>query len=530
VATHYDYSVNVTDSSMATTKLESFCAPIRVTVNPPLSAGISPGNSTVAAGQPVELFATPSEGTFPYTYQWYTGHGCVAKNVIPGQVAYVYTAKPRVTATYSVQVADSPRGASPTSVCSAATVTVNPTLTLVGGGLHLNPQGIDINQTATIAANVTWAGGTSPYSVELYSGVSSSCSLDTTTVSVLSGTNPRTIESQNVTSTVFTFASPSSNTEYCASVTAGTGPFKALFSVVRDFMLNSPPTASISYSPPSPIASGSSVILTAIPSQGISPYSYRWYAGPNCSNDVLDKSQIYTGQVWINQPSYSVLVRDSSIGVPASSHCAKVSMNVITTGPIPTEVGVSCSPLSVVVGSRPRCTALVSGIGSPTGYVTWSSNSSGTFSSPSCRLRSGVCSVWFRPNAAGSVVLTANYGGDSNHAPSAGTNSLTAKQHASRTYVRCTPTSIAASSTKTITCTATVRGYSPTGNVTWSWSGTGALSSPPVETCALAGRLTSSCSVTFGGASSGTVTVNATYSGDTNNKGSLGYSGKLKIT
>jgi hypothetical protein len=89
----------------------------------------------------------------------------------------------------------------------------------------------------------------------------------------------------------------------------------------------------------------------------------------------------------------------------------------------------------------------------------------------------------------------------------------------STTAVRCTPTSIAAGSSAVVRCTAKVKGYSPTGTVTWSSTGTGAVSLPVGTTCTLA---KGSCSVTFKGTSSGTVLIHAAYGGDPDNAGSIG--------
>ena len=69
----------------------------------------------------------------------------------------------------------------------------------------------------------------------------------------------------------------------------------------------------------------------------------------------------------------------------------------------------------------------------------------------------------------------------------------------------------------TKTCTATVTGYYPTGNVTFSQTGTGSVtfSSP---TCTL--DTSGTCSVSVTGAKAGPVTITATYGGDVNNIGS----------
>jgi hypothetical protein len=115
---------------------------------------------------------------------------------------------------------------------------------------------------------------------------------------------------------------------------------------------------------------------------------------------------------------------------------------------------------------------------------------------------------------ASSVVLTASYGGDSKNFPSAGTYSLAVTMKATKTTVSCTPKSAVAGST--ITCTARVTGYLPTGTVSWSQSGTGSVSFSST-TCTLS---EGKCSVTMTASTSGHVTIAATYAGDSNNQSS----------
>ena len=145
---------------------------------------------------------------------------------------------------------------------------------------------------------------------------------------------------------------------------------------------------------------------------------------------------------------------------------------------------VSCNHASVTVGSAATCKATVVGSGSlPTGSVTWSSSGSGKFSKQTCKLSKGACSVKFTPAAAGSsVLLTATYEGNIRNVPSAGTYSLTVSAKGSKTTVSCTPKSTAVGSV--ITCTAKVKGYAPTGTISWFQSGTGSVSFSST-TCAL---------------------------------------------
>ena len=147
-----------------------------------------------------------------------------------------------------------------------------------------------------------------------------------------------------------------------------------------------------------------------------------------------------------------------------------------------TLLGATCPRTAVAVGSATTCRATVheSGTVAPTGSVTWSSSGPGTFSKTSCRLSKhrtyGTCSVKFTPTAAGSsVVLTANYGGDSKNPASAGVYSLVVNMKASKTTVSCKPRSAVAGSSTVITCKAKVKGYLPTGAVSWSQSGPGSV-------------------------------------------------------
>lgn len=65
---------------------------------------------------------------------------------------------------------------------------------------------------------------------------------------------------------------------------------------------------------------------------------------------------------------------------------------------------------------------------------------------------------------------------------------------------------------------ATVKGYLPTGTVTWSFY---SLSGSVVFTSATTCTITqTACSVTMTGTTAGKVTLQATYGGDSNNLGS----------
>ena len=197
-----------------------------------------------------------------------------------------------------------------------------------------------------------------------------------------------------------------------------------------------------------------------------------------------------------------------------------------------TLLGVRCSRSTVVAGSATTCKATVheSGTKAPTGNLTWSSSSSGTFSSATCKLSHAkhasysTCSVKFTPAAAdSSVILMANYGGDLKNPATVGAYDLIATMEAAKTTVSCSPRTGVAGSWTIITCTAKVKGYSPTGTVTWTQSSTGSVSFV-ATTCTLSkvSLSVSSCSVTMTGAQSGNVVVQASFGGDPNNAPSSG--------
>ena len=198
---------------------------------------------------------------------------------------------------------------------STSSLTAGPTLTL-------SPSAIDVGQSATIAATVAWTSGTSPYSVTLYSGTSSACSLDTTVVS----------SETDVVGTSATFypGAPVFTTYYCAAVTdSETSPVTATTSAAP-FTVNAALTATVSPSAPT-IDSGQSVTLTAVPSQGTPPYSYQWYTGSTCaSGSAISGAEAsgYTTAALTSVAPYSVKVMDSSTGTPAAGSCASVNVMV----------------------------------------------------------------------------------------------------------------------------------------------------------------------------------------------------------
>src|SRR5205814_8537858 len=87
---------------------------------------------------------------------------------------------------------------------------------------------------------------------------------------------------------------------------------------------------------------------------------------------------------------------------------------------------VSCAPASVPENTASTCTVTVSdasgaGAVTPTGAVSFTTNSTGTFSATSCTLAAGTCSVTYTPTVVGHALITGTYTGDSVHTGSSGT-------------------------------------------------------------------------------------------------------------
>ncbi len=195
------------------------------------------------------------------------------------------------------------------------------------------------------------------------------------------------------------------------------------------------------------------------------------------------------------------------------------SMSPVGITYVPEGASVACEPSPLAVGSGTTCTASVRG-NSPSGYVSFKSSGKGTFSSTECVLSSAECSVSYTPTATGGQTITVAYGGDSHNPSSYGTFSLVVGPATSGTSVSCTSSNPSVGANDR--CQAVVKGFIPTGTVSWSSSGKGTFSAP---SCTLAS--TGSCYVYYTPTSGGPVTLTASYSGDANN---LQSSGTASVT
>ena len=125
------YYVLVTDSSAVDPHLSVPQGMQSLSCLPSVRGRPLPRAPTVVSGRNVNLSVTPTGGTSPYTYQWYTGPSC--NTPLSGATGPTYPASPSSDVNYSAMVTDSSAsgGVSSCSLGSLVTVSSNSTLSPV---------------------------------------------------------------------------------------------------------------------------------------------------------------------------------------------------------------------------------------------------------------------------------------------------------------------------------------------------------------------------------------------------------------
>lgn len=368
------YCAKATDSASSPSSVVSSAS--EFTVEPALTATISPASPAVISGNTITLSAETTGGVSPLFYQWYTSSGCTQGNEISGQKSQTYdTGALKAAASFSVLVTDSSQGTPAQEHCASAKVSV---VAVLVPKLSLSPEGVDTGQSTTVDATVSWTGGTANFTVTLHSGSSSSCTSDLTVVSVTTGTNP--VSSVNATSTVLKFSSPTTDTYYCAVVKDSTTPPQVVQTSPFEFTVNAPPSSASIVVSPGAIDSGQPATINATVnwSGGTPPFSIEIYSGSSstCSSDTIARTSVSgvaasPGSVIFSAPSsdtyYCALVTDSGVvHESTTSSTALLTVNpVLVTSPPTLSPSVLDSGQSVNV----KATATWSG-GSPPYLVT----------------------------------------------------------------------------------------------------------------------------------------------------------------
>ena len=117
-----------------------------ITINPPLSIGAA-GDTTICYGGSVQISATGSGGTAPYTYNWDNGLGNIASHNV----------SPAATTVYNVYIVDA---AGCQSSVGSVTVTVNP-IPVAGFNHSETDLKVDFINTSTGAVSYNWDFGDS---------------------------------------------------------------------------------------------------------------------------------------------------------------------------------------------------------------------------------------------------------------------------------------------------------------------------------------------------------------------------------
>jgi Bacterial Ig-like domain (group 3) len=204
-----------------------------------------------------------------------------------------------------------------------------------------------------------------------------------------------------------------------------------------------------------------------------------------------------------------------------------------------TSTSVTCSPTTITVGSATTCTATSTdtSAGTPTvltGTVLFSSSSSAsTFTTSTCTLSgsgaSATCQVIYTSAGSaprGDLVLAA-YTGDASHAISSNTfqvQIMSQQIRSTTTTVLCTPSTVFLG--QPTQCIAAVADPSSTPS-----SPTGTVTFTPGGSCTLSGTGPSAtCSISITPSSTGTLTVVASYAGDSSSTPHSASSGSTSVT
>ncbi len=228
--------------------------------------------SAVGGGGATTLTAGFSGGTGSYTCQWLqqapggswsdlgSSYGCTSPASASSGPLFT-------TGTWSFELEVTAGSTVTSSAVSVGVVGSPPPLTI-------SADEFDAGQVVSVTATLSWSGGTSPYSVELYSSTTSTCDSSSTVVAVSPGSNPLT--GLTASPAAFAFPSPETDTWYCGVVTDHMGVTAT--SLSEEITVNAAltrPTISVT---PSTVDSGQGVALSTTTSftGGTGPYTCQW--------------------------------------------------------------------------------------------------------------------------------------------------------------------------------------------------------------------------------------------------------------
>src|SRR5207249_1978166 len=346
-----------------------------VNVSPPFLTTFSFSPSIPKQGQPVTFTASATGGTSPYSFNWDFGDGSAGSG---SSTTHTYYSSGTSTVILTAMDTSSPQQ----TAMSQQSVSVTNPATLTAG-FSYSPSSLQLSQQVNFTAFA--GGGTVPYSYAWSFGDGSAgTGYSVTHTYSLAG-------SYTVTVTVNDSGSPQQ-----------TAISQQIISVASPLPLSS----GFIFTPPSPQV-GQQVTFTGSATGGTSPYSFSWSFGDGYAAAGTSVTHAYSSLA-----SYNVtLMTTDSAG-----------QSVFTS----VTVAVTCSATVADISAGTAST--------PTGTVSFASNSTGTFGPSSCTLAGtatvGVasCSVGYTPAVTGHHAITGTYGGDSTHSGALGSATLTVAQ------------------------------------------------------------------------------------------------------
>lgn len=345
----WHFELLVVDGSTSPTP-EGISSAVTVTVNAiALSAGtIFPSSPVIDSGQSISLMASPSGGTGPYTYQWYTGASCTSP--ISGATSSTYSASS--AGTYYVQVTDSLL-ATACSAGDAVTVDAAPS----AGPITPSSPTIDNGQSILLTAPAP-TGGTGTFTYQWY--VASSPGTCNTGDTLISG----------ATLSTYTITTPTAYDPYYAcyiitdtGVTSGSSPTPTSGSATDLVTVSAALTAPAISPGSSAFDAGGATSLSAASSfsGGTGPYTCQWLSEAPGASSYSNMGASFSCSVGsIASATTGVLLSPTGV----------YHYELTVTDSAATPVSMTSAAIAVTLNSSPSGVSLGSFASNPVGLGT----------------------------------------------------------------------------------------------------------------------------------------------------------------
>lgn len=330
-----------------------------VTVNNALGLGspsVIVSSNTIYNGQTAALTANVNGGTAPYTFVWtYNGNviGTNSSTLLFNGNATTLAQSPN---TVNVLVKDSTgssiSGSAKITVIAAPTLALTPSDTIFDSG-----------QSVTFLLGVT--GGVGPFNIELYNVTGSKQQGTNVTIQSPAGTNTIAFVTNYQSSNSASFATLTYN---AFATDLGIPAHPAFMSPQTTILIHTAPSVNITSDPNIDI--GQSLSLTAHPTGGTPPYTFKWY-NDTSGTPVPVSNSIGGNTITVTIPGsvvgnyvYYVAMRDSA-NVPNTTYSSNAIMHVFSALSPP-----SILPTSARIDSGQNLSLNATGAGG-TGTYGW---------------------------------------------------------------------------------------------------------------------------------------------------------------